>query len=153
MGYPLARSGEGWSIHPPPPPVMSGWERGVPHDGGTPWPSQGWGTPSQVRTGGGVPHDGVPPSQGWGTPRQVRTWEGVPHDGVPPSQGWGTPFTPWDRTTDGVLATPLSVCLVRSRRRTFLLLNNFVHTFPIIISRSSVNVKSSSFEYTKMGKT
>ena len=37
--------------------------------------------------------------------------------GVPPSQGWGTPR---DRAADGVLDTPRSVCLLRSRRRTFL---------------------------------
>ena len=41
----------------------------------------------------------------------------------PPSQGWGSappPHHPQDRTADGVLDTPRSVCLLRSRRRTFL---------------------------------
>ena len=44
---------------------------------------------------------------------------------------WGTPCkggTPPGRTTDGVLDTPRSVWLLRSRRRTFSLLQFFIHT-------------------------
>ena len=53
---------------------------------------------------------GVPPSQGWGTP-----WTGM---GAPPAWDW-VPLTR-DRTADGVLDTWQAVCLLCSRRRTFL---------------------------------
>ena len=48
--------------------------------------------------------DGVPPGQGW---------KGYPlaRDGVPPAR---------DRTADGVLDMRWAICLLRSRRRTFL---------------------------------
>ena len=77
----------------------------------------------------GVPHLGYPIRIGWGYPcwgKGYPYW-GVPHlaGGYPtlgpPHQTWlggGTP--PW--VTDGVLDTPRSVCLLRSRRRTFLFL-------------------------------
>ena len=77
------------------PPARSRW--GVPWpdpDRGVPWPGLMGGT-----RGG---RDEVPPWQGWGTP-----WQGVSH--------------PYYRTTDGVLDTSRSVCLLRSGRRTFLL--------------------------------
>ena len=50
-----------------------------------------------------------------------------PHPPVRPGRGGGTPNTGGGgyptsyRITDGVLDTPQSVCLLRSRRRTFLL--------------------------------
>ena len=44
--------------------------------GGYPILGQDGGTPSQVRTGGGIPH----PRSGWGVPPPP-----------PPSAGWGTP--------------------------------------------------------------
>ena len=64
--------------------------------GGGCYPMTGY-LPSQVRMG--------TPSQGWGPPT--------------PIQGWGSPL-PRDRTTDGELDMRLAVCLLRSRRRTFL---------------------------------
>ena len=73
-----------------------------------------WGT----RWHGSGTKGEVPPQQGWGTPCQVRmggTWGGVPptRDRVPPR--------PRYTTADGVLDTLRTVCLLRSRRRTFLL--------------------------------
>ena len=92
-------------------PDRSRWE-GVPHpalgNGGTSARSNGGGYPSQVWW---PSRDGVPP------PHARSGW--IPH------LGWGTPLAgvppPRYRTTDGVLDTPRSVCLLRSRRRTFLL--------------------------------
>ena len=97
------------------------------------------GYPGQVRLGG--TQGGVPPparSDKGGTP--VRPHRGDPRLGTPKS-GWGgtqggvTPRQGWCtrlarsgwgggeyRTADGVLDTPWSVCLLRSRRKTFLLL-------------------------------
>ena len=93
---------------------------------GTPW--QGWCTPCQVRMGGttarsekgtqgGVSpgRDGVSPARSvWGVPQPGLTGGGTlgrdppGRDRVPPRY----------RTADGVLDTPRSVCLLRSRRRT-----------------------------------
>ena len=47
---------------------------------------------------------------------QVPSW-GIQDRGYPPGQGWGTPR---DRTADLVLDSRRAVCLLRSRRRTFL---------------------------------
>ena len=66
---------------------------------GYPWPGQDGGTP------------------GWGTPK--------PGMWYPPGKGWGSPR---DRTTEAVLATQRMVCLLHSRRRTFLFLE-YVHAF------------------------
>ena len=104
--------------------------------GGT--PSQVWGrggTPSQVWPGGGVPipgldtpqaWDGVPlpqPDLGWGTPWPDLAIPGldgggypIPGVDTPRDLGWGTPPQTWDR----VPPKPGTVCLLRSRRRTFL---------------------------------
>ena len=80
------------------------------------------GVPQPGQDGGGVPQ----PGQDWGgTP--VLGW-GTPH----PGQDGGIPQPgqdrrdhmmgyPLDRTTEGVLATRRAVCLLHSRRRTFLL--------------------------------
>ena len=81
--------------------------------------------------GGGTPagQQGVPPSGIWGYPHQ--DWIGVPPlplglDGYPPppfGTGWGTPSPPsptLSEATDQALATRRVVCLLRSRRRTFL---------------------------------
>ena len=63
----------------------------------------------------GVPQPEMGTPEGWGTP----------------SQGWSTPWPvmgyppPPDRTADGVLDTRQAVCLLRSRRRTFLFLYQF----------------------------
>ena len=140
-GYPPG----GYPLWVPPPPIGPGW--GVPHlgtlpldlVGGTPqgvphlgYPCQTWlgGTPPQVPSNAIVPGWGVPPAggtpprvppirPGWGYP----LLGGYPTSGTP-HQTWlgGTPCrggTPL-RETDGVLDTPRSVCLLRSRRRTFL---------------------------------
>ena len=74
-----------------------GW--GVPWPGGYP----GWGG----TLAGGYPGWGVPWS---GTPPARSGWEGVP------CLGGGYP----GRTTEGVLTKRRAVCLLRSRRRTFL---------------------------------
>ena len=75
------------------------------------------GTPPPSDLAGGVPQLGVPhlryPHQTW--------WGGYPTLGTPQSdladRGGGYPTS--YRITDGVLDTPRSVCLLRSRRRTF----------------------------------
>ena len=108
--------------------------------GGTPGRSR-WGgvpLPGGVPPAGGTPPQ-IPPSQTWpgvplpgGTPPQVTphwTWLGVtpcpgyPTSGTPPpiGPGRGKGGTP-PQVIDGVLDTPRSVCLLRSRRRTFLFL-------------------------------
>ena len=72
--------------------------------GGTPLARSGWGYPAKGGTllGGTLP--GYPPRQGTPQPR---------------SGGGGYPV----RTTKGVLTTRRAVCLLRSRRRTFLFLS------------------------------
>ena len=90
--------------------VPPGRDRVPPgRDGVPPWPGmgypcqQGWGTPQPGQDGGYLRWG--TPEQGWGTP--------LARDGIPPR----------DRTADGVLDTPRPVCLLRSRRRTFLCFN------------------------------
>ena len=122
--------------------ARSGW--GVPQPGPDgDYPGQGWVSPGQVRMGGtparsrwgkgyplprdGVPplRDGIPPSQGRGTPLgQVRKGYPCPGMGCPQ---WGMGYPPardgvplQDRTADGILDTQQTVCLLHSRRRTFL---------------------------------
>ena len=90
--------------------------------GGTParsspggYPLPGGGTPCQESTPPRVTSS-VGPAGGGGTPPRIpphHTWPGGT-----PCRGGGTPL----RETDGVLDTPRSVCLLRSRRRTFLFL-------------------------------
>ena len=94
--------------------------------GGVPHPRSSWrGTPS--RWEGGSPSrwgacPGTPPAGGH--PPGVPLPAGVPpHRGYPPS--WGTPHRGYPPTggtplPPPVLVTPRSVCLLRSRRRTFL---------------------------------
>ena len=98
--------------------VQSG---GLPWLGGTPMggtPHQTWpgGYPGRGYPGGTPPR--VPPIR----PGRGGTPMGVPHLGYPPpvTPGWGG--TPTGRVPHRVvLDTPRSVCLLRSRRRTFLL--------------------------------
>ena len=98
--------------------------------------------------GGGVPRPG--PAGAGGYPRQVQPGgypcEGVPHLRYPPHRTWlggyptlGTNPTPvrpgWGggtplQETDGVLDMAWSVCLLHSRRRTFLL-GNCVWSFKL----------------------
>ena len=112
-------------------PPHQTWTGGYP-DGG--YPDRGYPTrgvpPSDLDRGypyGGYPMGGYPRC---GTPHW--TWMGVPRQGYPrwgtplirPGQGMGVPRqggTPL-RLTDGVFDKRRSVCLLRSRRRTFLLL-------------------------------
>ena len=105
-GYPAKSSQGGTSAGGIPAWGTPCWGRGVP------WftPCQGWGTHQPGPEGRGARGSSY---QGWGTPRQVQTVGEYP----PPSGR----CTPRYRTTDGVLDTPRSVCLLRSRRRTFLL--------------------------------
>ena len=62
---------------------------------------------------GGVPR---PPPRGVPGPPLGGTWPGTPPGGVPGPPRGGYP----GRTTEGVLTTRRAVCLLRSRRRTFL---------------------------------
>ena len=114
-GYPYggnpARSSQWGTPSQVPPPVRTGW--GVPH------PYRGY--PSQVWLGG--TQGGVPPAGMGYTPCQV--WWGVPEVGYP---------SPLYRTTDGVLDTPRSVCLLRSRRRTFLFRSLFSIKFQLMLT-------------------
>ena len=116
------------------------WTKWVPH------PADG-GTPSKIRMGGIL---GYPPFKiGWGTsppsrlvPPTIQDWMEYPpartgwgtplsktecRTPPPPSKtGWGTPPSPrlppsGDRLAKQALATQRAVCLLRSRRRTFLL--------------------------------
>ena len=110
-----------------------------------------WGYPDW-----GVPHLGYPPIcwtwqevPQWGVPHLRNpphwTWPGIPQLGgtppwvppIPPVRpGWGVPW--WGSTPPRVvLDTPQSVCLLRSRRRTFLSWNEF--------SRYSLEAWISSF--------
>ena len=94
---------------------------GVPRPG-----PGGGGYPSQAQLEGYPPARGVPhlryPHQTWpgGTPAGGYSTLGSPlvrpGQRVPLSGGGGTP----PQVTDGVLDMPRSVCLLRSRRRTFL---------------------------------
>ena len=96
----------------------------TPRGGTLPGPAEGglpcWGEPCRGDTLlGGVPCwggtlSGVPCQGVGGTLLGVPCWgQGVPCWGVP---CWGYPV----RTTEGVLTTQRAVCLLRSRRRTFL---------------------------------
>ena len=145
QGVPPARSSRGGGVPQPGPargyPTLgtpqSDLARGVPCCG-VPHlrsPHQTWsGVPYW-----GVPHLGYPPIRPTdpllggtpsGTPirpgRGDTLW-GYPTSGPPIRPGRGDPCqggTP-PPVTDGVLDTPRSVCLLRSRRRTFLLFCNF----------------------------
>ena len=82
-------------------------------------PPGGGGVPrSGYPPGGGVPRSGYPPPPGGG--RGCRGpvppgGGGCRGPGTPPGGGYP------GRTTEGVLTTRRAVCLLRSRRRTFLL--------------------------------
>ena len=69
---------------------------------------------------GGLPQVGVPLGRtGVPSPSQVRLGYSPP---PPAGQDWGTPR---DRTAERAIATRQVVCLLRSRRRTFLLISIF----------------------------
>ena len=71
------------------------------------------GYPHPGQDGEGYPIIGYPIPSRDGYPLVRSRW------GVPLTQGWGTPR---DRTADGVLDMPQSVCLLRLIRSTFLFL-------------------------------
>ena len=110
---------------------------GTPHQTRPGVPQLGWGYPPWVPLlsdlAGGTPPQVPPIRPGWGgyptlgTPCQ--TWPGVPplSDLAGGTPTGGTP----PRISDGVLDTPQSVCLLRSRRRTFLYIWNNT-SIPII---------------------
>ena len=104
---------------------------GVPQPGGLPQPGPAEGVPHLA---GGVPHlvGGYPSPVQTGVPHQVQM-------GVPPGRGTsqqGYP-PPQYRTTNGVLDTPRSVCLLRSRRRTVLLLIRSIQFASILYYNST----------------
>ena len=143
-GVPHPSSGGIWGT----PLTRSGW--GTPPDigWGTPLTRSGWGTPPDLGQGTPQTWDGVPPGPGMGYPPDLG--QGIPLDlawgtlpdlgwgtppghgmGFPPDLGWGTPrpgtgYPPptrsgLDRAAQRVLTTWWAVCLLCSRRRTFLL--------------------------------
>ena len=74
---------------------------------------------------------GYPPDLGWGTPQDLGLGTPPrPGTGYPPGPGTGYPppqtRSGLDRAAQQVLATRRAVCLLRSRRRTFLLKLNFL---------------------------
>ena len=86
---------------------------------------------------GGVPRSGTPPDRvpPRGGTQSGTPWGGLPGSGTPPGGGYPGQVPPRGgypgqvpppggypgRTTEGVLTTRRAVCLLRSRRRTFLL--------------------------------
>ena len=104
------RGGYPGQVPPPPPGGVPG--SGTP-PGGYPGPGTPLGVPGPPTPPGGVPRSRYPPG---GTPIWVPPQGGVPRSRYPPPRG-GYP----GRTTEGVLTTRRAVCLLRSRRRTFLL--------------------------------
>ena len=105
-------------------PWPRGYQGRIPpqvRTGGVSWPGgyQGRIPPGQVRTGevpwaGGCPGQGVPWLGGL-------TWPGGYPGRVPPGQVGGYPAGGYPvRKTEGVFTTRRAVCLLRSRRRTFL---------------------------------
>ena len=125
------------------PPASEGWGKVMfsvcSHLGGYPYPIMPWGT----HLGGGT----LPGPAGGGYP--ARSSPGYPAGGYqvgyPPGQvrTGGYPV----RTTEAVLTTRRAVCLLRSRRRTFLLINIFVvpccrsNLFGLVGHQFGLNVK------------
>ena len=138
-GY-TARSRRGWGVpqvtyspgligatprYPTPwqrylPPSLVRWGQGYPKVP-TPWPR--YLPPQLVPIGGGSIPRYLPP------PRYLPFRPG-------PDRGYPKVPTPRDRTAYGVLNTPRSVCLLRSRRRTFLFLVCLYSWKIYVISRS-----------------
>ena len=90
------------------------WDRVTP-------PDMGWGNPPDMGQGTLPRHGmGYPPDLGWSTPPDMG-------QGTPPDMGRGTPWN-WDRVPPPTwdIASTCYVCLLRSRRRTFLFSNIFM---------------------------
>ena len=129
-GYPPGGTWTPPGGYPDPPGGVPGPPRGVPDQvppplGGTRTPPGGYLDP-QGGTRSGTPLGGVP-----GPPR------GVPSQ-VPPRGGTRNPPPPPPRT-EGVLTTRRAVCLLRSRRRTFLF--NIPTITPIYLERAGKILK------------
>ena len=120
-GVPHLPIGPGWRDSPPRVPQHQTWGGDSPCWGG--YPTSGT-PPSDLARG--YPTLGTPPvKSGWGdTPSRVTP---------APQSDLGCAL--W-RETDGVLDTPRSVCLLRSRKRTFLFCFYFVTTLnhPLTLS-------------------
>ena len=108
-------------VLPHPVPIGGGGAQ-VPHPVLTGSPIGGY--PGQVSM------EYLPHQTGWGTPlKQDRM-------GTPPPQQdrMGVPLSQGERATERVLVMWQAVCLLRSRRRTFLLWPNVaVHRFPLLL--------------------
>ena len=107
------------------PPSRSGPGGTLAWTGGVALGSPVWTWDDPPPSGPGM---GYPPIWTWDDPPPIWTWDGVPPPSGPEmgftphldlDLGWGYPPSPV-RTTEGVLATRRAVCLLRSRRRTFL---------------------------------
>ena len=138
-GYP-ARSSWGGTLPGPAGGVPC---RGVPCQGGTlPGRARGGtllgGYPSRVPPQQGNPPTGYPPGR-------VPPWQGAPRQGTPqPGQG-GYPH----RTTERVFTTWRAVCLLRSRRRTFLLYIKIIYIYiflPIRTASIGITLLKSIFD-------
>ena len=123
-----------------------------------PWGSCGGGVPCQVQPGGvpcqvqpgGVPWPGGYPGRGGtlagGYPGRGDTLAGgYPGWGGYPGRGRGDP----GRTTEGVLTTRRAVCLLPSRRRTFLFNVSFTLNNLFYFYRSVVSGTTKQFNHSK----
>ena len=126
-GYP-ARSSWGGGTLPGPARGRGGTLPGPAGGGTLPGPARGstllGGYPTRGYPAGGYPGR-VPPVLTWpggegGYPGRVPPWQGPPRQGTtPPDLAGGGGYPVWK--TEGVVTTRRAVCLLRSRRRTFLL--------------------------------
>ena len=96
----------------------------------------------------GVGGSGYPPWGGPGTPPpdRVPPWGGSgypPQGGYPVRWGGGYPV----RTTEGVLTTRRAVCLLRSRRRTFLLIIKLIECHVLSSSKLLTEFFLGNFTY------
>ena len=106
----------------------------LPHPvpmGGTP------SSPDRQSNGGGVPWPGqygVPPPSDWMGYPPPALQQGRMGTPPPPAGQDGVPLSQGERATERVLVMWQAVCLLRSRRRTFLLWQNVaVHRFPLLL--------------------
>ena len=90
----------------------------------------------------GYPTSGTPIRPGWGVPLQEYPTSGTPLSDLARGEGGTLPGGTPLRQTDGVLDTPRSVCLLRSRR-TFLLKINFTpfhHEIQALFTRTDTEI-------------
>ena len=95
------------------------------------------GLPGRDTPGPG--HPGVPPVQGWGIPQAGQDWGTQPGMRYLTTKGG---VSPWNRTAKVVPATRRAVCLMRSRRRTFLLFLWTEERFIMFILKITVPISS-----------